>query len=166
MEAPLSDETYFGNSLASANQNIRRMARYPTGRRHGNSSGIHPGATGSRFKSTANAGASAGRLRRRLRVRGSDQYDTLGLDGGVGGVIGATSGIGSLSFNGAEFLYLSLGSGRQQEIKSSIETTSTAITQSVTVTSIHDPIGGASGSPLRSGITAKSIAAYHVVIGG
>ena len=142
------------------------MGRTAAARRHGNSSGIHPGATGSRFKSTANAGASAGRLRRRLRVCGSAQYDTLGLDGGVAGVVGATSGIGSLSINGAEFLYLSLGSDRQQEIKSSIETTSTAITQSVTVTSIHDPIGGASGSPLRSGITAKSIAAYHVVIGG
>jgi hypothetical protein len=105
-------------------------------------------------------------LRRAARERGGPLPSIDVADAAIGGVVGATSGIGSLSINWAEFLYLSLGSGRQQEIKSSIETTSTAITQSVTVTSIHDPIGGASGSPLRSGITAKSIAAYHVVIGG
>jgi len=40
------------------------------------------------------------------------------------------------------------------------------ITHSTTVTSIHDPIGGESGTALRNGITAKSIAVYHVVMGG
>ena len=34
------------------------------------------------------------------------------------------------------------------------------------VTSIHAPKGGKPGSAFRSGTTAKSIAAYHVVIGG
>lgn len=34
-----------------------------------------------------------------LRYFQSDQYDTLGLDGGVGGVVVATSRIGSLSIN-------------------------------------------------------------------
>jgi len=47
-----------------------------------------------------------------------------------------------------------------------IEATSVTITQSTTDTSIHVPMGGASGSALRSGTTAKSIAANHVVMGG
>ena len=34
------------------------------------------------------------------------------------------------------------------------------------VTSIQPPNGGEPGSALRNGTTAKSIAAYHVVIGG
>ena len=54
----------------------------------------------------------------------------------------------------------------QQEIYSPIEITSTTITHSTMVMSIQPPNGGASGSAFRSGITANSIAAYHVVIGG
>jgi hypothetical protein len=51
-------------------------------------------------------------------------------------------------------------------MQSVIEITSATTTQRRMVTSIQLPKGGESGRAFRSGITAKSIATYHVVMGG
>lgn len=47
-----------------------------------------------------------------------------------------------------------------------METTKTTSTHKTSVMSIQPPKGGEPGSAFRSGTTAKSMAAYHVVIGG